>query len=122
MSEKLCTLRKIGGGNIDGSNTVRGSITTSTTQDITVNLGFKPRIVVVYGKCGPSSYDYIVNIAITNTDYNASIGSQQPVPVWNVDTLPVSTTLNNRIRSINSNGFTMGKTGVSATCIYLALK
>lgn len=122
MAEKLCTLRKIGGGgNIDGSNTVRGSITTSSANDVTVNLGFKPRLVVVYGKHGPSGYEHIVNVAITNTNYNASLGSQMPTPVWNVESLPTTTNVN-RIRAINSNGFTMGKTSVSANCIYLALK
>lgn len=120
MAEKLCELRKKGGGNINFNNAVVGTFTPSTSQTTKVTLGFKPKLVVTFGWHGPTMYNAICCICTADGGYQQSLSETYPdVNVFTSYTIPY--TGNNRINSLDNNGFTMGKVSTAKRITYFAI-
>lgn len=120
MAEKLCELRKKGGGNINFNNAIVGTFNPSTSQTTKVTLGFKPKLVVVFGWVGPTSYNAICCIGTADGGYQQSISEQYPnAGVFASYTMPY--TGNNRIKSLDNDGFTMGPVSVAKRITYYAI-
>lgn len=120
MAEKLCELRKKGGGNINFNNAIVGTINPSTSQTTKVTLGFKPKLVVVFGWVGPTMYEAVCCIGTANGGYQQSISVQYPnASAFASYTMPY--TGNNRIKSLDNDGFTMCTVSTAKRITYYAI-
>lgn len=102
-------------GTYEAPKVVSGQIRLSTSASTNIECGFKPKVVnILMG----SSYTAVGGVQL---DYVESISTAQQWVSGNSNALP--TTTNNRIGSINENGFTLTK--VSDTrysyCTYYAI-
>ena len=103
------------GGVKYASGTFQGS-TSSTTH---INIGFKPKKLHIYGNYSTASYNYqyAYDEDVSTTQYLFSGGTTPSVENFNTGS-------NNRIKSIDSDGFTMEKQGSGVAgkqMIYVAI-
>jgi len=97
------------------SGTLQGS-TSSTTH---INIGFKPKKLHIYGNYSTNSYNYqyAYDENLSTTQYLSNMASTP-----SVENLGSGT--NNRLASIDSDGFTMEKQGsgvAGKTFCYVAI-
>lgn len=78
-----------------------GTFTTSTSSAVTVNLGFKPKILFIKGSNHENMYSEDINRCVRIT-----------VSGKTAEVIGLSNASNNRINSINTDGFTYGKSNV----------
>lgn len=112
MAEKLCELKKKGGG---GWNVKIGFVRLSTSTTTEINLGFKPKYICL---TGINSSNVPASCNVYNEDamgsskaYNAGSGAY-------VTQYTLPDTANYRINSITSTGFIMNKSGSSSIVNY----
>lgn len=106
---------------MDFDNAVVGTVTPSTTGTTTVNLGFKPKIVVLFGKYGPSPYDNICNVLLDDILYQTSVySSTGEAYVFALNAFPNTTA--NRIGNVTNTGFVINACGSAKVSTYIAVK
>lgn len=119
MSEKLCALRKIGGGTL---KTATGAFTGSTTNTTKITLGFKPKYLSVVGYTSTNQFItaiYNEDVNSTKQLFSAKNGSAATITTENI---PFTSTGQSRIKSIDDDGFTMqSMISYAVNCYYFAL-
>lgn len=122
MSEKLAQLKKKGGGGkLDFDNAVIGTITPSTAGTTTVNLGFKPKIVVLFGKYGPYQYEHICNVLLDDNLYQTSVDSATGAAfAFELNAFPNANP--NRIGNVTNTGFVINTCSSAKVSTYIAVK
>lgn len=87
-----------------------GSVTLSTSSTTKVTLGFKPKYLA-YRITNNSESNYVMNIYDERYSTSASINAGTGTYMTNV---ALNGTTQNRLKSIDSDGFTINKTGSSS--------
>ncbi len=119
MSEKLCALRKIGGGTL---KTAIGAFTGSTTNTTKVTLGFKPKYLSVVGYTSTTQFiTAIYNEDVDSTKQLFSARYNENTTV-NTENIPYTSAGQSRIKSIDDDGFTMQSIAFyGINCYYFAI-
>ena len=121
MSEKLCTLRKKGGGGGETKTWDSGTIPYNAGATTKVTLGYKPKILILrYYKNTSNIIDNIYTDSISTSAYQRWVYESGSASI-STRTLPQQTTASRCITSIDNDGFTVGPNDNSQyTCYYWA--
>ena len=105
MSEKLCALKKIGGGNNGRFDS--GTITASTSSTKKITLGYKPSFVMqeMYNGTGKNYTNvYFEDVSSVYQICANRVSTTKDITTQN---MPISS--DNMIASIDNDGFTLNK-------------
>lgn len=94
----------------------QGTFEASTSAQTTINIGFKPKFLVIQQGASSTSgvLIYDENVSTTASRFAGS-GT-------NLGSVNLGVTTNNRLYSINDDGFTVNKVGsANVHCLYLAI-
>lgn len=109
------------GGKLDFDNAVVGTVTPRTTGTTTVNLGFKPKIVVLFGKYGPFQYEHICNVLLDDNLYQTSVDSATSMAfAFELNSFPNPNV--NRIGNVTNTGFVINTCSQANLSTYIAVK
>lgn len=93
------------------NNFIEGSVTLSTTREVTVDLGFKPRMLIMHqGTSRLCVYD-----EVRSTTKYYYINSSNALTV---QTMPVASTATNVLKNITDNGFVMNTSSEGGALVY----
>lgn len=110
-----------GGESVDFNSVELRTMQVAAGSSVEINLGYRPKMVVVFGAYGPTNYAQLCNVAMGDYCYNASItGNTGASGGFASDALPNSTT--NRVGKITDTGFIMNNTSTTKTVAVLILK